>query len=196
MRMDNLKCIVIILIFLSSIYFPGQAEVAAQTQEKESRYELGFITGAGTGRIAEGHYNVLLLAAHLGYNLKTAPYGLERSGIFSLFIEPQANPIFEPRSDYEAGIGLGAQYLYSLTKKFNPYILASAGPHYLSLNSTDQAPGFNILLTAGAGSYYYLDSKTAINIGWRFRHISNAGMRRPNIGINMHCGVIGLSFFF
>ncbi len=190
------KFFLIFLIILAIISFFGQAEVTAQAQEKENRFEAGFISGAGAGPVEDDRYKVLLLVAHLGYNIKTVPHGSDRPGIFSLFIEPQVNPIFSPRNDYEAGIGFGVQYLYPLTKKLDPYILSSAGPHYISLNSTDQAPGFNFLLTAGAGFYYYLDSKTAINIGWRFRHISNAGLRHPNLGINIHCGVIGLSFFF
>lgn len=188
--------ILIILIILAIFSSSGRAEAAAQVQGNEDRFEVGFITGAGGGPIDDESYRVILLAAHIGYNVKIAPHRQDRSGILSIFMEPQVNPVFSPRNDYEAGIGFGIQYLYPLTKILYPYMLASAGPHYISYNSNDQAPGFNFLLTAGAGFYYYLNSKMAVNLGWRFRHISNAGLRRPNQGINLHGGVIGLSFFF
>ncbi len=176
----------------------GQAEAGepAWGGEPGGRYEAGFVTGAGSGPIDHDRYTVALFIAHFGYNIKTAPQKADRSGIFSLFIEPQVNPVFSPRDDYEAGVGFGVQYLYPLTENLRPYLLASVGPHYISYNSESQSPGFNFLLTAGAGFYYFLDKKTALNLGWRFRHISNAGLRRPNDGLNIHCGVAGLSFFF
>ncbi|MCE5265151.1 MAG: acyloxyacyl hydrolase [Deltaproteobacteria bacterium] len=36
----------------------------------------------------------------------------------------------------------------------------------------------------------------AHNLGYRYRHISNADLRQPNGGINGHIGHLGLSFFF
>jgi hypothetical protein len=36
----------------------------------------------------------------------------------------------------------------------------------------------------------------ALNLGYRIRHMSNAGTRQPNIGINDHFAMAGISLFF
>ena len=159
--------------------------------------ETAFITGLGTSKIPECHYQPVLLIYHLGIDLKKYfPKMKDWKGSFSSYLEPQFNPVMDPETDFEFGIGLGVQYTHPLTDRLSAYISGSVGPHYISLVTVDQANGFIFSDTVGGGLYFFLTKKSAINLGYRLRHMSNAGPAKPNHGIDTHFGVIGWSIFF
>jgi opacity protein-like surface antigen len=49
---------------------------------------------------------------------------------------------------------------------------------------------------AGFGISYFLTDQVALNVGYRFNHISNAGTHYPNLGLNASLPYGGFSFFF
>jgi opacity protein-like surface antigen len=49
---------------------------------------------------------------------------------------------------------------------------------------------------AGFGVSYFLTDQAALNVGYRFNHISNAGTSYPNLGLNASLPYGGFSFFF
>ncbi|MCG6534266.1 MAG: acyloxyacyl hydrolase [Syntrophales bacterium LBB04] len=159
--------------------------------------ESAFIGGIGTGTIQEGRYQPALLIWHVGFDLKKDFPGLTtHRGSLSAFFEPQFNPSHNPDNNFEFGIGVGIQYRYPLTEKIWGYLLGSIGPHYISLVTESQANGFIFSDTLGGGLYYFLSEGSAINIGYRFRHMSNAGLRYPNGGINTDILTVGYAIFF
>ena len=117
-------------------------------------------------------------------------------GSLSIHLEPQFNPVIAPETDFEFGIGLGVQYTHPLTDRLSAYISGSAGPHYISVVTRDQANGFIFSSAIGAGLYFFITKNSALSLGYRLRHLSNAGFTTPNQGINSHFGVIGYSVFF
>ncbi len=172
---------------------PASAPPAADRLFTES----GLITGFGTGTVEEGHYQTVLLVWHLGINMDRVFSSLKtHKGRLTFYIEPQINPVVEPETDFELGVGLGFQYQYPVTENLSAYILGGVGPHYISVVAEDQANGFIFSDSVGTGIYYHLTNCSAINIGYRFRHLSNAGIQKPNGGIESHFGVIGYSVFF
>ncbi len=159
--------------------------------------ESAFLTGFGTSKITEGHYQPILLIWHLGIDLKKYfPKMKDWGGSLSIHLEPQFNPVFNPETDFEFGIGLGVQYTHPLTDRLSAYISGSAGPHYISVVTRDQANGFVFSDTIGAGLYLFITKNSALSLGYRLRHLSNAGFTKPNWGINNHFGVIGYAVFF
>ena len=173
-------------------------EIPGPVQQAEHRWitEAGFISGYGRGSIDEGGYKTLLMIAHLGADInRFIPALRHHRGVLSLFLEPQFNPALQ-QSDIEFGLGMGFQYTYPLTESISPYLLLLTGPHYISVNTTTQANGFNFSTAAGAGFYFLLTRNIALNCGYRYRHMSNADLKLPNGGINSHIGLLGVSFFF
>ena len=77
-----------------------------------------------------------------------------------------------------------------------PNILIGAGFAYT--NWKDQAERelgseFQFLLHGGAGLEFF--KKTgSYSINYRFFHVSNAGIQRPNIGLNSHVFNLGIEF--
>jgi lipid A 3-O-deacylase len=170
---------------------------AAETNPEPFFKEIGFITGYGSASIREGTYETIPIILHCGTDLSRFFPGLKgHRGLVTAFIEPQVNPVIGPEDDIEAGIGIGLQYQYPVTTFFSLYVNAATGPFYVSVDTTDQADGFIFSNHVGAGAYFFLNKNTAVNAGYRFRHMSNANTHEPNGGIDSHFGVIGVSWFY
>lgn len=68
-----------------------------------------------------------------------------------------------------------------------PYLEGGIGFHLLSRTSLGEkrfSTAFQFGNHIGAG--YRFGSKRAYDLGYRFQHLSNAGIKRPNRGINFH----------
>ena len=66
------------------------------------------------------------------------------------------------------------------------------GPHYLSLESDIQAKGFIFSDNFEVAFYQKLKSRLGFSIKMRFRHLSNAGLKEPNIGIDNFFLMLGV----
>jgi len=159
--------------------------------------ESTIITGYGTRDPAEGYYNYVSLIWHLGIDLKRFFPRLEQHhGLLSGYLEPNINPAFKPETEIEFGIGFGLKYMYPLTRMVSGYIMGSVGPHYITVETADQANGFIFSDIVAAGLTFFLTKTTALDLEYRFRHLSNARLKMPNGGVNSHMVAIGYSMFF
>jgi len=117
-------------------------------------------------------------------------------GRFSAYAEGQfvyADTPVQTGSAFEAGLNMGIRYQQPL---FGPVIMNAAigsGPHYITLNTESQAEGFIFSDNFEIGfSYLRPDKKWSYNLRGRFRHISNAGFKYPNLGLDNFFIIIGL----
>lgn len=195
-KLIALLAVLAILLFGTNAYANGNSP---DTSSDGNRLftESGAILGFGTASIDEGDYQTILLIWHLGIDMKKLFPELENhKGKLSFYLEPQINPVVNPETDIECGIGLGFKYMYPITDRLFPYIMGGTGPHYISVNTKDQADGFTFSDTIGIGFYYFLTENSSINLGYRYRHMSNTGLDAPNGGIDNHFGTIGYSMLF
>jgi len=158
--------------------------------------EAGMLGGYGFGGLPEGRYRPLLLGAHFGTDLGGLvgiPAG--HRGRLTFFVEPLFNPVHEPSGEYEFGIGAGLQYAYPVFRNVLAYAAVSCGPHFISVDTERQSDGFVFDSEFGGGLYVSLGKWSALNIGYRYRHLSNGGIAKPNTGINNHFVIIGYSLF-
>lgn len=160
--------------------------------------ESGVMVGYGYTKVAEGRYKPFLMIWHVGFNLKEFPSGRSdgRKNTLSWYLEPQINPSFSPRTDAEFGVGVGLKYMHHITDRLSAYAMASVGPHWITLQTSDQADGFIFSDTVGMGLSIFVTDKSAINLEFRARHLSNAELAQPNVGIDSLFGVVGYSVFF
>ena len=198
--MNNLRPVV--SLFLIGIFMVGNVYAEPSIDQGESTSHLkfaesGIMVGYGQGNLDKGYYQNILLIWHLSVDLKYS-YLREHRGRLSVVIEPQINPVIDPSQNIEFGIGFGLKYMYPLTDTFSTYVMGSVGPQYISADAEDtgQASGFAIASTIGIGFYYFFDQQAALNLGYRWRHISNANLTHPNGSINTNNLIIGLSLFF
>ncbi len=85
----------------------------------------------------------------------------------------------------EYGVNFGVSYNYAITKSTKTYLLLSIGPHYISeLIPYRAAKGLTFSDNATVGIKQKISSNLSFDLRYGIRHISNAGLKKPNIGIN------------
>jgi opacity protein-like surface antigen len=119
-------------------------------------------------------------------------------GAFEIGLEPIYQRFFEPEKEkaFFAGLGAVARYHFLPLGRFVPYVELGGAPGYTDLNSREQQTNVVFLLFGGVGASFFVSERTALYAGYRLQHVSNADTSSPNMGINSHTGVIGVSIFF
>ena len=90
------------------------------------------------------------------------------------------------------------KYTFVALDRIRPYAEFAGGPFWTDLAGKipEESSQFNFVLMAGFGVSYFLTDQAALNVGYRFNHISNAGTHYPNLGLNASLPFGGFSFFF
>lgn len=116
---------------------------------------------------------------------------------FSIYSELQfvhAYNSVDMKTDFEFGANLGLMFSMMVLKRLQVSAAIGSGPHYVTVQTTRQASGFIFSDNVEAGiTYEHLRTKTSYNLRVRFRHISNAGLKAPNGGIDNLFLVLGMS---
>ena len=70
----------------------------------------------------------------------------------------------------------------------SPYLEAAIGFHLLSSTSVSEERRFSTMFQFGdhLGFGIRFGAKHAMDLGYRYQHLSNAGIKHPNQGINFH----------
>lgn len=153
---------------------------------------IGFISE----KLPEGvsYYPQMLLA-----KLYLHHYG-KRDGGLSLYAEPQFVPVILSGSNdmaFEFGANLGFQYVGKINKNVYASAAIGSGPHYITVQTDIQSPGYIFSDNFEVGFLFVLPKPDLqFNLRTRFRHISNAGIRNPNKGIDNWFLIFGLSHSF
>ena len=113
-----------------------------------------------------------------------------------LLVEPFANFIARPSANAEVGCSFPFRYSVKLAPWIAPYVEVGLGFIYTTQNVHEQGSQFNFTTQLGIGTQFPLTDHYALTAGYRFRHMSNAGLDSPNRGVDFHFGVIGLTYIF
>ena len=161
------------LIFLFfSCYFQSQA----QTFSQKANLAVGY--SVISELLPEGvEYEPFVLLG--GYEI------WERKK-FSIYGEAQLTYLYnrlEEQAEYEGGINFGIAYKIPFGPKSMLRACIGSGPHFITMETRRQANGFIFSDNFELG-YIQLIKKVHIGLRARFRHISNAGFKKPNGGID------------
>ena len=104
----------------------------------------------------------------------------------------------EPILTHGVGFTPKIKYSFVALDRIRPYAEFAGGPFWSDLTEKipEESGQFNFILTAGFGVSYFLTDQAALNVGYRFQHVSNAGTSYPNIGLNASLPFGGFSYFF
>ncbi len=195
--------VVKVFLLVSSLIVSSSAlmaETAEVINSDATLKEAGFYSGWGTADVGDDgapkDYDNVYIAGRFGFNLKKWLNWNGLKGSLLFMVEPFANPVIKPSSEYEAGCSLGLKYMFPLGDKFYPYIEGGTGGIYISEKTRKQGSHANFVDHAGAGLYYFLKDNLAVNVGYRYRHISNLGIKKPNGGIDTNSVIGGVSLFY
>ncbi len=196
----------ILLLAVLGIIFISSSSVSAEETEKPKEgigkwlQEVGLITGFIDGKLKnQNNFNAAVLGVRFGFDLKPFTkkmFNFEPIGLLELVYEPFINPVTSPESNVELGLPVFFKYAFPVTQKFYPFIEVGTGPYYTSLSTYEQGTQFNFISQGGVGLSYFFKKDASINVEYRRRHVSNAGIKEPNGGIDANVYIAGVSWYF
>lgn len=186
----------IILIALACP-FHAKAETAAST----AKGEFGFLTGYGSSFIGFGETR---------HQVQTLDFIL-RAGFF-LSDEIGTDSWYQGRHEvvlelpYHLAINNGGRSMaggyvlghwrFTSLDKVVPYVLAGGGPLFVDLGLPTMGTKLCFSYQGGTGLQYFINKQTALNVEYRYHHISNAGTAEPNEPINSNKILVGVSVYY
>jgi len=166
-----------------------------------AKHKLGFVYAYGAQEqlgLHSADYDYEVWFFQLQYYLslhRRKTWGLD------LIVQPQYNrtkfkffeTIGENTNAYELGLNVGFLIRKNFFNDFlSIYGFASTGPHYIPETPIRQARGFAFSDNFIGGLNIKLVKNIYLDLRAGFRHVSNAGMRKPNGGINTNVISIGM----
>jgi lipid A 3-O-deacylase len=117
-------------------------------------------------------------------------------GNLELIVEPTYIHLDATPSADVGGSSLLGRWLFSGNNTVRPYFEAGGGVILGKTDIRQTRCDANFILEAGPGVLFFVNERTAVTVGYRFQHISNAGLCSNNLGINSSMGIVGVSYFF
>jgi hypothetical protein len=188
----------LVAILFSAIHL---SVVAQPDMLLKKEQKIGFTIGYGfqDGLDVNYHYDVLLFQCNYYFTL----LGKESFSVevipkpqFNITRYKVTNNSLKEESGFEFGLNIG----FAARKTFHngrmaAYVLLGSGPHYVSGVPERQAKGFIFSDNIITGLDVQLSDRLRLDLAGGIRHISNAGLKRPNGGVNnivLYSGLIYL----
>ena len=103
------------------------------------------------------------------------------------------------RRAYSYGIGaspIGAQVNFVPFRRIEPFLTSGGGFLYFNHQMFGTTQQFNFTAQLGGGLQLFTPSRrTALDLGYKYHHISNANLADQNLGLDSHMLFVGLSWF-
>ncbi|MBI2369050.1 MAG: acyloxyacyl hydrolase [Deltaproteobacteria bacterium] len=119
-----------------------------------------------------------------------------RGNVYGM-IEPILALTTRPFKGYIAGFTPVGRYIVETGSALRPFLSFGAGVLRTNLGTRIRELGsrYNFSLQGGLVVLWFTNGQTAINVEYRFHHISNAGTATPNRGLNASFLLVGVSTF-
>jgi len=187
-------------LLLVGVFIPGRLQAApVVTHESVHLDEIAIGSGYAWGhmKFTESNFNAVPIFVRIGFDMSSAVGMKECKSTLQLALEPFCNPVSKPESGIETGLNVFFRYLHPIAPSVKLVSEIGSGPMYLSIDSVEQGKaGFNFLNQFGLGAQFAVSGNSAITVGYRFRHLSNAGTSQPNRGINSNAVVLSCSLLY
>lgn len=189
-------------IVLAMLSFAAAAAQAQPSGFAQGSKHAGLRVGGGAqNRLPQGHsfYTELEFLTWLPHfsTFPRSPMGEGRlRGIPELGVEIMLQRYDRPlehqdRSAY--GVKGGLRYHFLSFGDLVPYLEATVGMAATDLRVREIRSSFTFVLEAGAGVSISVPKGLIVSVGYRFHHLSNAGLDQPNRGINADAIVLGFA---
>ena len=161
---------------------------------------FSLVSGYGVAplRSTAADYEVIPLLPQFGFDINPLAKRLhiKPKGLLEFIVEPLMNLVINPGTNAEIGCSLFLRYSDNITSRIAPYVEGGLGMIYTTQHTHEQATQYNFISQAGFGLQFFLNKHVALTGGYRFRHLSNAGLDTPNRGIDSHFGLAGVRYYF
>jgi len=187
----------LVIFTVHPVWSDSDATLSPEKSHKWLR-ELSLLTGYGTASIRnKADYEVIPILPQFGFDIKpmVERLNIKPKGNLEFIAEPLMNIVINPDTNAETGISLLLRYSDNITSHIIPFLEGGAGMIYTTQHTHEQGTQYNFTLQVGTGLHYFLNKSWALIGGYRYRHMSNAGISDDNSGIDHHFILFGLSYF-
>lgn len=196
MRTKLMGSLLVLIFVCTLVMISSNQTYADETNLKCGFKELGFYTGFLNADLeGKGDYDVIPLMARLGFDLRPL-FKTEVNAIIEFLLEPFINTVYNPDSNIETGCNFIFKLGLPVTKKLYPYFEGGVGMIYITQHTNEQSTQFNFTQHLGGGITYFFKENLTFNLGYRYRHLSNASIKHPNSGIDSDSILCGISVFY
>lgn len=189
----SVRCCVIILV----ITFCTALSCPAEEARPRCFKGVEFLSGWGQANLkTKQDYHFIPFIVSFDFDLKALSQSLKSHfpGLLEFQIEPFLSLVLQPNHNIEAGNMLALKAgVFPETFALQPYIKAGVGGIYTTQHIPEQSTQINFCEYAGGGAHYFFTKNTALNFEFRYRHLSNADLKKPNKGISSYMTLFGLT---
>jgi lipid A 3-O-deacylase len=162
--------------------------------------QAGFNLGAGFGWAAFGSrvaHDLTLASANMGW-IASSLMAEDRwfKGNWEIAGELFGGAQYRPEYRYIVGLTPLLRYNLATGTRWVPFVNGGAGLTATDIGHPDLGSTFQFTSQGGLGTHYFLRDDLAMTVDCRWLHISNAGIRRPNNGVNTQMLYLGMNWFF
>lgn len=190
------KSLLFVLMLVLSLPIQASAENTAST----ATGEYGFLTGYGISHIGFGdtrhQIQTLDLIPRAGFFVSgEVGKGSWYQGRHEILVELPYHMAIDYGGRSMVGVYVVGHWRFTSQGKYVPYVLAGGGPLYVDLGLPTMGTRLCYSYQGGTGLQYFINKNTALNMEYRYHHISNAGTAEPNEPLNSTKILFGVSFY-
>ena len=150
--------------------------------------------GADKGRSTEDY---TMSGLQLGWMFTDVKGGGWLRGNWEVSLEAMGGAVFDGKGSYIAGGTVWLRYNFVQPNwRVVPYLQAGGGAEGTDMDRELIGQTFNFNLDVAAGMRCFVAPNWALNLEFRYEHLSNAKISKHDIGINAVGPMVGVSYFF
>jgi lipid A 3-O-deacylase len=167
---------------------------------RKDTLHAGFSLGAGFGTKTFGSkltHDLAISSSHFGRIVTetTAEHQWYR-GNWEFLAELFGGPQFHPNLAYVVGVTPFARYNFATGTRWIPFFDAGAGLSATDIGLPDLSTTFEFNVQLGAGTHWFFQRNAAATVQYRWLHLSNASIQKPNPSVNSSIFLAGVTWFF
>lgn len=179
----------------------SQSTIRPEEGFQSGTWHLGVKTGgADTVKIfANRHPDIQLVPVffQIGYTVTDVHGPFPVRGSLEVIFEPTLLITTHPETEVGGGANLLFRYNFVTGTRWVPFFEVGIGILDVDLNAPrDLNSRFNFSILGGPGINYFLTDNLAVLGQVGLHHISNAGRKSPNVGVNSVMGLLGVAYYF
>ena len=116
-------------------------------------------------------------------------------GRHELLLELLLHLVVDPKVSVITGGYILGSWKFTGLDAMVPYVFAGGGILYVDLGLPTMGSRLDFSYQGGTGVQYFIGKDIALNMEYRYHHISNAGTAEPNEPLNSSKFLLGISLF-
>jgi hypothetical protein len=188
----------LIISFISNSYCQD-----TQVDLRDKSWKAGILAGYGfkTGLIGNKPYLYQPFIIILEFQKKKAYFKNNLSFDYSISAEYNAVKYYnrarrkgktELLDNTDIGLNFNFILCKRISKNLDLYLILGTGPHYLQEKMSRQSKGLIFSDNLGLGTNINLNENYILDFRFALRHLSNAGIKLPNVGIENNILLLGI----